>query len=128
MKDILKNIENLFDEKTKISLKKKLSLHDPVFIKISKDIRNIVMTDEFLKENLFKKKFESLYYSGDVLTATIHDFWIKGGDVEDIFLTKMEEASSVYGFDWEHRIKNKTQSICVDNEEKILNLEGDYII
>jgi hypothetical protein len=106
MKDLLLKIEGMFDDKTKAEISKKISRHDPVFAKISKEMRDMVITNDFLKKNLFKNRLESLYYSGDILVETIHDWWIKGGDIEDIFLLKMEEASCVYGFDWEHRIKN----------------------
>jgi hypothetical protein len=106
MIEILRKIEGMFDEKTKSSISKKLNRSDPLFLQISKQMHDMVITSDYLKQNLFKNRLESLYYAGDVLVQALHESWITGEDLEETFLLNMEKASFVYGFDWEHRIKN----------------------
>ena len=106
MIEILQKTEAMFDERTRSIISKKLNRSDPLFLRISKEMHDMVITNEQLKRDLFKGRLESLYYAGDILVQTMHDSWITGSDLEETFLYNMEKASLVYGFDWEHRIKN----------------------
>jgi hypothetical protein len=107
MEDILKNIEGSIPAESKLKLKKTFSLSNPNFLSFSENLRRLVLSNDFIKENLFKGKIGAIYYSGELLSETFYDFWHKNSEnIEEIFLNKIENYSYVYGFEWEHRIKN----------------------
>jgi hypothetical protein len=96
MNDFLYKIENSIPIELKHRLKNKLIIDVHSFIELSNNLKQMVQNYQELKEILFKNNEHAIHFSGDILAKTLHDFWIKKGNIEEIFIENAQ-AASFYG-------------------------------
>ena len=97
--DTLLKIEESIPEGLKAVLKKKLNRSHPIFADFSSELRKLVLTNEDVKNALFKDAENAIPYSGEILAATFHDFWIKNINkdfLEDCFLENMRAQTGFF--------------------------------
>jgi hypothetical protein len=96
VKETLLKIEGSIPENSKQAFKKRLILDHVAFIELSNNLKSMVENYRDLKETLFKNSEDAIHFSGDILAKTLHDYWLKGEDIEDIFIENAQ-AASFYG-------------------------------
>lgn len=96
MKEVLMNVESAVPSQVRESLRKRLNTGGPAFLEFSNNLKQLVENHQELKEILFKNNEAALHFSGDILAKTFHDYWIKGGDIDNVFIENAQ-AASYYG-------------------------------
>ena len=98
MQDILNAIENSIPPEMRLNLSKRFNLSLPSFLDLSSKLKNMVENHAELKRELFSNHDDALYYSGDILAKTLHDYWVKGGCIKQIFIENAQATSFYAGF------------------------------
>jgi hypothetical protein len=96
MDEVLMKLESAVPSQLRESLRRRLNIGGPAFIDFSNNLKQLVQNHQELKEILFKNNEAALHFSGDVLAKTFHDYWIKGGNLNEIFIENAQ-AASFYG-------------------------------
>jgi hypothetical protein len=93
MKEILERIETSIPENVKNTFRKKICTSAINVPEVSKHLKNMVESNYEIRNVLFKNNDDAIYFSGDILSKTFCEFWIKGGKIEDIFIEKAQSTS-----------------------------------
>jgi hypothetical protein len=99
MEDMLFSIEKSIPAEIKFNLSKSLNMSIPSFLELSNKLKNMVENYSELKQELFSNNNDVLYYSGDILAKTLHDYWIKGGSIKEIFIENAQATAFYAGFE-----------------------------
>ena len=98
MENILLTIEKSIPDALKNNLSKRYIISISSFLDLSSKLKNMVQSYNEIKEILFLNNDEALYYSGDILAKTLHDYWIRGGNIQQIFIINAQATSFYAGF------------------------------
>jgi hypothetical protein len=99
METVLYNIERSLPIDLKQNFKKQLTISCSSFIDLSIKLKNMVESYGELKEILFSNSDDAIYFSGDILAKTLHDYWIKGGCIKEIFIENAQATAFYAGFE-----------------------------
>jgi hypothetical protein len=99
MENILSNIENSMPADLRFNLSKSLNMPMSSFLDLSNKLKGMVENYSELKEVLFSNHADALHYSGDILAKTLHDYWIKGGSIKEIFIENAQATAFYAGFE-----------------------------
>jgi hypothetical protein len=99
MENILSNIEKSIPAELRSNLSKNLNMPMSSFLDLSNKLKSMVENYSELKQELFSNNNDVLYYSGDILAKTLHDYWIKGGSIEEIFIENAQATAFYAGFE-----------------------------
>lgn len=99
MNEILNKIESSILIQAKQNFKKRLTLDIQTFIEFSNNLKSMVENHHEIKDILFKNNKVAIHFSGDILAKTLHDYWIKGGKIENIFIENAQLASFYGNFE-----------------------------
>jgi hypothetical protein len=99
MEEILNNIEKSIPLELKQNFKKQFNISCSSFLDLSNKLKNMVESYGELKEILFCNNDDALHYSGDILAKTLHDYWIKGGSINEIFIENAQATAFYAGFE-----------------------------
>jgi hypothetical protein len=99
METVLYNIERSLPIDLKQNFKKQLTISCSSFIDLSSKLKNMVENYSELKETLFSNHNDAIHYSGDILAKTLHDYWIKGGCIKEIFIENAQATAFYAGFE-----------------------------
>ena len=69
------------------------------FLNFSNNLKSMVDNHNDIRDQLFLNNESALYYSGDILAKTLHDYWIKGGCIKEIFIENAQAAAFYAGFE-----------------------------
>ena len=99
MENILFGIEKSIPPELRLNLSKSLNIPMSSFLNLSNKLKSMVENYSELKQELFSNNNDALYYSGDILAKTLHDYWIKGGCIKEIFIENAQAAAFYAGFE-----------------------------
>lgn len=99
MEDMLFNIEKSIPVEIRFNLSKSLNMPISSFFELSNKLKSMVENYSELKETLFSNHNDALHYSGDILAKTLHDYWIKGGCIKEIFIENAQATAFYAGFE-----------------------------
>jgi hypothetical protein len=99
MNEVLMKVESAVPSQVRESLRKRLNTGGPAFLELSNNLKQLVEHHQELKEILFKNNDQAIHFSGDILAKTVHDYWIKGGNINEIFIENAQAASLYGGFE-----------------------------
>jgi hypothetical protein len=99
MEEILFKIENSISPETKNKLKKHLIINMDTSMDFSNNLKSMVQNYSDLKEILFKNNESAIHFSGDILAKTLRDYWIKGGNIMEIFIENAQATSFYANFE-----------------------------
>jgi hypothetical protein len=99
MENILSNIEKSIPAELRSNLSKSLNMPMSSFLDLSNKLKSMVENYSELKEVLFSNHNDALHYSGDILAKTLHDYWIKGGCIKQIFIENAQATAFYAGFE-----------------------------
>jgi hypothetical protein len=99
MENILLGIEKSIPAELRSNLSKSLNMPMSSFLDLSNKLKSMVENYSELKQELFSNNNDVLYYSGDILAKTLHDYWIKGGSIEEIFIENAQATAFYAGFE-----------------------------
>jgi hypothetical protein len=93
MENILKNIENSIPENIKIDLRKRIATSSPVLLQLADHLKHTVVNSHDMRSLLFNNDDDAIYFSGDILSKTLYNFWIIGGKIQDHFFENLQMSS-----------------------------------
>jgi hypothetical protein len=97
--EILSKIESSIPAETKQNFKRRLAIDIQTFIELSNNLKSMIQNYQELKDFLFKNNENAIHFSGDILVKTLHEYWIKGGNIEDIFIENAQATSFYADFE-----------------------------
>lgn len=98
MENVLLTIEKSIPVELKNTLSKSYVMSISSFLDLSGKLKNMVQSYNEIKEILFLNNDEALHYSGDILAKTLHDYWVKGGCIKQIFIENAQATAFYAGF------------------------------
>ena len=98
MNEILEKIENSIPENVRFNLKRRLVTQSSLIIELASQLKQMSENNYDIISILFKNNDDALYFSGDILAKTLHDFWTKNGSIYDFFMENAKATSYVNGF------------------------------
>jgi hypothetical protein len=99
MKDILEKIQSAIPDNIRIDLTKSIATSAPKIVEISKNLKQMAESNYEIRSVLFKNNESAIYFSGDILAKTLHNFWIRGGEIEHHFVENAQITSYSAGFE-----------------------------
>jgi ubiquinone biosynthesis protein COQ9 len=99
MEQILENIEKSIPENLKADLKKRIATATPILLQLSNQLKQMAINNYDVRSVLFKNSEDAIYFSGDILAKTLHDYWIKRDPIKEIFIENAQATAFYAGFE-----------------------------
>jgi hypothetical protein len=100
IEDVLLRIEGGVPAEAREALSKKTASGWYQLYNLSKSLRELANTNPEIREILFKNNENSLHYAGDILSASLFEYWVAGGSLGEIFIKHAKNTYDYAGVDF----------------------------
>lgn len=89
---VLTQIEQKIPEALRNDLRKRIVTAPPLLIKLSPQLKNLVINNAEIKSVLFENNEDLIFFSGDILTRTFYDYYSIGESIEESFSQNLKNV------------------------------------